>query len=71
MRTRSLDGFILVGRSVESKIPRGGVTIYKNLRLEVELDILSMAFRGCAVFKIRNSGVVLAAMYIPMKLRIL
>ena len=35
------------------------------MRLGVELDILSLAFRDCVVFKIRYSDVVFAAMYIP------
>ena len=67
VRSRTLDGFYFVGRSVkiESKAPRGGVAIYKNLRLDVDIDILSLVFRDCVVFKIRYTTVIFAAMYIP------
>ena len=52
-RSRSPKGFILIGRStkVESKIPRGGVAIFKNSKSDVDIDILSLAFKDCVYSK--------------------
>ena len=50
---------------IESKKPRGGVAVYKNLKLETEIDVLSLIFKDTVVLKIRNTDAVIAAMNIP------
>ena len=66
-RVKVPDGFIFEGRSkkIESKIPRGGVALYRNTECEVQITILCDSMRDCVVFEIKNSDMVIAAQYIP------
>ena len=67
VRTKSPEGFILSDRStaIKSKKPRGGVAVFKNKHIDVEIDIISIDFRDCVIFEIRDTDIVIAAMYIP------
>ena len=67
IRVTCPDGFMLCGRSkvVEAKKPRGGVAVYRNIRSGIDIDILNDAFRDTVVFRIRDTKLVIAAMYIP------
>ena len=50
---------------LSQKTPLGGVAVYKNKQLDAELDVISVYFRDCVVFKIRYTDLVIATMYIP------
>ena len=39
--------------------------MFKNNHIDVEIDIISIDFRDCVIFEIRNTDIVIAAMYIP------
>ena len=66
-RTRCPEGFAYEGRSqkVPSKIPRGGVAIYRNVRSHIQVEVLCDSLRDCVVFEIKHSNLVIAAQYIP------
>ena len=66
-RIKCPDGFVYEGRSekIESKIPRGGVAIYKNKQCELHVEVLCSTLRDCIIFGIKNTDIVIAAQYIP------
>ena len=61
------NGFVYVGRSIkiESKSPRGGVAVYRNINTDIQIDCLYDGFRDCLIFRIRDSDAIFAAIYIP------
>ena len=67
VRIKCPEGFIFEGRSekIESKTPRGGVAIYRNIKCSINIDIICGTLRDCVVFEVRNSNLVIAAQYIP------
>ena len=61
------EGFVFSGRSkpVESKRPRGGVVVYTNKQLDAELVILTDDLRDALIISIKDSNIIIAALYIP------
>ena len=59
-------GFLFITRStpIKSKIPRGGVAVYKNERSDFHLDVICDELRDCVIVKVRDSDLVIAAPYI-------
>ena len=57
--------FIHVAHSskIVSKKPRGGVAVYKNIKFEKKLEIITCNLRDCVV--VQTGDVTIAAMYIP------
>ena len=66
-RIKCPPNFLYVGRSakVESKSPRGGVAIYKNIELTLTLDVLCDSLRDCVIVGLKDTDLVIAAQYIP------
>ena len=67
VRSKALVNFTLISRSkkIESKSPRGGVALYKNNSCSIDVEIIYYGFRDCVVCRIKNTDVILVAMYIP------
>ena len=67
VRSKALLNFTLISRSkkIESKSPRGGVALYKNNSCSIDVEIIYDGFRDCVVCRIKNTDVILVAMYIP------
>ena len=65
-RLKCPDEFICTGRSdiISSKRPRGGVAVYKRLSYPYQLEIVTK-LRDCVVVKIKNTDLIIAAIYIP------
>ena len=55
------------GRSkvVEAKQPRGGVAVYRKIHSGIDVDIQTEILRDAVVFRIRDTRLVIAALYIP------
>ena len=51
-RIKCPDGFMFEGRSekIESKSPRGGVAIYKNIKCSLIIDIVCASLHDCVIF---------------------
>ena len=66
-RAKCPRGFELVGRSreVPAKTPRGGVAVYKNLKCSIIVDCIYDGLRDCVVCQVRDTSVIIAAVYIP------
>ena len=58
---------LFVGRSkpIESKYPRGGVAVFKNMNSDIETEVISTDFRDCVIFKVMPLNVTCIAPYIP------
>ena len=67
VRVKCPDGFIFCGRSkpIESKQARGGVAVYRNLHFQFNVDVITDIFRDAVVLRVRNTNLVIAAVYIP------
>ena len=67
VRAKCPQGFELIGRSkqVSSKIPRGGVAIYKSLSSSLAVELVYDGFRDCVVCQVRDTSVIIVALYIP------
>ena len=67
VRIKCPDGFVFEGRSekIESKAPRGGVAVYRNIKCALNIDMICGTLRDCVIFEVRNSNLVIAAQYIP------
>ena len=61
------DNFVFIGRSkkITSKSPRGGVAAFKKRNFNIEIVEMYDNFRDCFIFKIKDSELVIIAMYIP------
>ena len=66
-RAKCPQGFELVARSKEvpAKTPRGGVAVYKNLKCSMVVDPIYDGLRDCVVCQVRDTSVIIAAVYIP------
>ena len=49
---------------MKSKVPRGGVAVYKNIRSEFNINVICDELRDCVVVKVRDTDLVIAAPYI-------
>ena len=69
IRVKCPAGFTLVGRSpkIQSSAGKGihGVAVFKNINKNFILDIITTEFIDSVVFRVRDSELILAAMYIP------
>ena len=57
--------YICRSEKSDSKVPRGGVAIFKNISCNVNIEVLCDTLRDCAVFKVSNTDLIIAALYIP------
>ena len=67
VRTKCPPGFEMIARSkqVPSKAPRGGVAVYKNLNCSFIVDLIYDGLRDCVVCQIRDTSLIIVAIYIP------
>ena len=66
VRVRCPKDFLFISRSqrVKSKVPRGGVAVYKNVQSDFDIDVICNDLRDCIIMKIRNTELIIAAPYI-------
>ena len=66
VRVRCPKDFLFISRSqrVKSKVPRGGVAVYKNVQSDFDIDVICNDLRDCIIMKIRNTKLIIAAPYI-------
>ena len=69
IRVKCANGFSLVGRShkIQSSASKGihSVAVFKNNNGDFQLDIVTTELIDSVVFRLRNSDLIFAAMYIP------
>ena len=67
VRHKCPEGFSLIERSkvIESKSPRGGVAVYKNVKSELEFTATNDFLTDGVIVDINNSPITLIAYYIP------
>ena len=69
IRVKCPTGFSLVGRSskIHSIAEKGlyGVAVFKNNNEDFQLDIVTVELIDSVIFRVRDSDLILAAMYIP------
>ena len=64
-RLKCPENFVCIGRSdpIPSKRPRGGVAVFKRFTYPYQLEIISK-FRDCIVIQVKNTDLIIAAIYI-------
>ena len=62
IRIRCPKGFLFITRLelIESKSPRGGVTVFKNISYDFDIEKVSN-FRDSVIMKIKSSDVIIAS----------
>ena len=65
--------FIFVGRSkpVESLSPRGGVALFRNMRSNIDVELVTNDFVDCIICRILPVNLICISVYIPLQLQIL
>ena len=66
IRSKCPKDFTLVGRSADlSKTPRGGVAIFKNVRCDLDIELVYDGLQDCVMCRVRNTDLMIIALYIP------
>ena len=67
-RIKCPEGFVFVARSLKvvSKIPSIGIAIFKNITCHLQIDMVYNGLRDCVICHIKNSDIIIAAVYIPL-----
>ena len=65
-RIKCPEGFLFIARSqtVVSKVPRGGVAVFKNMACHFEIETICSELRDCVILRVKSSNLIIAAPYI-------
>ena len=65
-RIKCPEGFLFIARlqTVVSKVPRGGVAVFKNMACHFEIETIWSELRDCVIIRVKSSNLIIAAPHI-------